>query len=670
MPSSFTNRNRFNKQATGENTNTWGSLLNTGALDLIDFAADGVTTISAGGSTTLTAANGTTDQARARTLNITAATAATVTIPVLEKFYLVRNSSSSVDHVITNGSSSVTIYAGEIVPVITDGTTVWRLSYRNAGGAKLANLATPTTDYDASTKKYVDDTAFASITNLPGQAGNAGKFLTTDGANASWGIAVKTINGASPNGSGDITAVSSVAGLTGSVSASALNTALGTSSNFAVISLSLAELGGNQQGMTAGVADAFEDSDGISTATNFTYDGTDDLYRQDVTAAGTAWASETSGTASLLIGATYANSTYVLTGLAGAIITSPDGDTWTSRTSGSAATLYGAAYGASVYVVVGAGGVVLTSPDLATWTARTSGTGSDLYGLTFGGGLFAACGAGGTMITSPDGVTWTTRTSGTAAGLNSIAYGNSTFVAVGGTREITRSTNGTSWTAETKGTSAVGFNDVVYAESTWVIVGAGGTVVYGADITASMTTATLSGTPMLQGVGHNGSIFVTVGDAGYIASADAPSSWTSRTSGVSSTLYAVAAQTTGATRVVVGGSSGVVLSSDAANLAGTLASISYTASSAPSTGMLTILAQAVTGSITVNTSLIGKISRDGGTTFTTCVLIAGTSLAGFTIYEAAGVNLAAQPSGTAMRFQIETSTAARHAITGVALQWN
>lgn len=190
MPSSYTTRNRLNKQATGENTNTWGALLNTGGLDLIDFAADGVTSISAGGSTTLTTANGTTDQARARILNITAATVATVTIPALEKFYIVRNSSSSVDHVITNGSSSVTIYAGEIVPVITDGTTVWRFALRNMGGAKLTNLAAPTTDFDASTKKYVDDTAFASITNLPGQAGNAGKFLTTDGTTASWGVAI------------------------------------------------------------------------------------------------------------------------------------------------------------------------------------------------------------------------------------------------------------------------------------------------------------------------------------------------------------------------------------------------------------------------------------------------------------------------------------------------
>ena len=190
MPSSYTTRNRLNKQATGENTNTWGALLNTGGLDLIDFASDGITTISAGGATTLTTANGMTDQARARAINITATTAATITIPAVEKFYLVRNASASVDHIVTNGSSSVTVYAGEVVTVLTDGTTVWRFALRNMGGAKLTNLGAPTSDLDASTKKYVDETAFASITNLPGQTGNSGKYLKTDGTNASWQFAI------------------------------------------------------------------------------------------------------------------------------------------------------------------------------------------------------------------------------------------------------------------------------------------------------------------------------------------------------------------------------------------------------------------------------------------------------------------------------------------------
>lgn len=186
MPSSYTTRNRLNKQATGEGTSIWGTVLNTGALDLIDFAADGITTISAAGATTLTTANGTTDQARARILNITASTAATVTIPALEKLYIVRNGATNADHVITNGSSSVTIYAGELVPIITNGTTIWRFDLRNMGGARLQNLATPTATTDAVNKAYADALAFNAV-NLPAQdASSIRKAVKSNGTTASW----------------------------------------------------------------------------------------------------------------------------------------------------------------------------------------------------------------------------------------------------------------------------------------------------------------------------------------------------------------------------------------------------------------------------------------------------------------------------------------------------
>lgn len=186
MASTYTTRNRLTKQANGEGTNIWGTVLNTGAFDLIDFLSDGITTISASGATTLTTANGSADQARARILNLTASTAATITIPALEKLYIVRNAASNADHVITNGSSSVTIYAGEIVFVMTDGTTVWRMSLRNMGGVRLQNVATPTASGDAATKGYADALAFNAVA-LPAQgASSVRRAVKSDGTNASW----------------------------------------------------------------------------------------------------------------------------------------------------------------------------------------------------------------------------------------------------------------------------------------------------------------------------------------------------------------------------------------------------------------------------------------------------------------------------------------------------
>lgn len=53
-------------------------------------------------------------------------------------------------------------------------------------GFKITELAVPTALTDAASKTYVDSVAISAV--LPGQAGNAGKELTTDGSTATWGI--------------------------------------------------------------------------------------------------------------------------------------------------------------------------------------------------------------------------------------------------------------------------------------------------------------------------------------------------------------------------------------------------------------------------------------------------------------------------------------------------
>ena len=94
MPSSYSSSLRFNLQATGENTNTWGSLLNTGALALIDSAIAGFTTIALTGNVTLTTANGSSDQARTAMIKLTGSASYQVTVPAVSKQYLIWNASS------------------------------------------------------------------------------------------------------------------------------------------------------------------------------------------------------------------------------------------------------------------------------------------------------------------------------------------------------------------------------------------------------------------------------------------------------------------------------------------------------------------------------------------------------------------------------------------------
>jgi hypothetical protein len=175
MPSTATARNRLIKQGTGENLNTWGSNLNSGAIDLIDAALDGVVAFALSGTRTLTSVNYADDEARRRIILVTGGTGGSIKVPSVEKLYIVRNGSSgdvTVGHV---GGSQVTIPAGVIAVVICDGAN----AYSMAGVVDAVTLA--------ASKAYTDATAFtANAGILPGQTGNSGRVLSTDGTTANW----------------------------------------------------------------------------------------------------------------------------------------------------------------------------------------------------------------------------------------------------------------------------------------------------------------------------------------------------------------------------------------------------------------------------------------------------------------------------------------------------
>lgn len=194
MPSSFTTSLRFELQFTGENINVWGEKLNA-VISRTDTSIAGWFTKALTSNYSLTTANGTADEARNAMLKFTGTGAYIVTIPAVSKRYDVWNACTDV-LTVSNGSASITVQVGEVVSVVTDGGGNFkRVLPTDFGGATLTavarvtGLSPPTANSDAATKKYVDDAAFNSV-DLPGQSGNAGKFLTTNGATASWGWAV------------------------------------------------------------------------------------------------------------------------------------------------------------------------------------------------------------------------------------------------------------------------------------------------------------------------------------------------------------------------------------------------------------------------------------------------------------------------------------------------
>ncbi len=101
----------------------------------------------------------------------------------------------------------------------------------------------------------------------------------------------------------------------------------------------------------------------------------------------------------------------------------------------------------------------------------------------------------------------------------------------------------------------------------------------------------------------------------------------------------------------------------------TLRSVSYAAASVPSTGRIAV--QIVeTDTITPNTDLIARMSRNGGTTWATGTLSVAQSLIGPKMLEATGIDLTGMSSGSSMLWEIVTANGKNVAVSGLVAQWS
>lgn len=140
MASTYTSNLRVDKQGTGDNNATWGTVVNTD-LDLLDAAIAGVTTISTtGGTTTMTATNGAADQARAAVIKITGTLVsdATVNAPATAtKNYWVYNGTTgayTVTFGVTSGSG-VLVSRGSWALIHCDGSNANSVTTSGGGGS-------------------------------------------------------------------------------------------------------------------------------------------------------------------------------------------------------------------------------------------------------------------------------------------------------------------------------------------------------------------------------------------------------------------------------------------------------------------------------------------------------------------------------------------------------
>ena len=197
MASTYSTRARFELQATGENSDTWGTVLNTNVIQLVDDAIAAYTTIELSSiSVTLTQSNGASDQARSAFLELhgTLTSNVGVVIPSISKGYIVRNNTTGAfgATVKTLGGTGVSIAQSSHAIVVCDGVSV-RNVVDATGYAQLSAVQT-----------FTNANTFTSATTLTGTVSATNLVVFTSlvdfrGANATTTIVsitgVVTING-------------------------------------------------------------------------------------------------------------------------------------------------------------------------------------------------------------------------------------------------------------------------------------------------------------------------------------------------------------------------------------------------------------------------------------------------------------------------------------------
>ena len=177
MASTYSNL-KIQLMTTGENATTWGSVTNTNLGTAIEEAISGSADVTfASNNVTLTLSNtNATQTARNMRLNLTGTTGGstrTLTVPNIEKVYIVNNGCSDPVEVKNSAGVSVTVPAGKSVIVFSTGTgVVDAINYTS-----VANGGTGT-DTLSPNAVILGNGANAVQTVAPGTAGNV---LTSNG---------------------------------------------------------------------------------------------------------------------------------------------------------------------------------------------------------------------------------------------------------------------------------------------------------------------------------------------------------------------------------------------------------------------------------------------------------------------------------------------------------
>ena len=197
MASTYTDRLGLEKQTDGENPNSWGAILNTNVIDLIDDAIAGYEIVSVSSTgITLTDNQGSTDQSRNAALEFAGTLTAnvTITVPAEEKTYFVRENTtgSFAVQMKTVGGTALTLSQGVNTFVACNGTSIYRIDTPTSVASFTANTLTAT-----SITTSVLDATIINVTSVSATTVNtstvSATVLNVDGAATFSGAVIGTV---------------------------------------------------------------------------------------------------------------------------------------------------------------------------------------------------------------------------------------------------------------------------------------------------------------------------------------------------------------------------------------------------------------------------------------------------------------------------------------------
>lgn len=185
MASTYSTNLALELIGTGDQSGTWGATTNTNLGTLLEQAIVGYTTqaLAGAGPTAITIPNGATGVARNYVLEFTGSPTAghTVTVPAVQKSYVLFNNTTVSIVVKVSGQTGVTIAVGKKAIVYNNGTDIIEVAnapVTEAGTQTLTNktltsptIATPTITTSATAPLVIGGTAASSTLTLESTSG-------------------------------------------------------------------------------------------------------------------------------------------------------------------------------------------------------------------------------------------------------------------------------------------------------------------------------------------------------------------------------------------------------------------------------------------------------------------------------------------------------------------